>query len=109
MEGFAGHGAMRALIIGYGSAGKTHAAAYKAAGGDIVIAGPHAGGATGGGDWNRLLPEVDIVSICSPDEFHFLQAVEALKAGKHVIVEKPPCIRLDELKFLMEWTAKHPE
>ena len=34
-------------------------------------------------------PEIDIVSICTPNEFHFSHAKMAIKAGKHVILEKP--------------------
>ena len=106
---------MKALIIGFGAAGKTHLQAYRDTGVEVIaIADPQAMETAGGvemcgNDWKRLLPDVDVVSICSPDEFHFLQAVECLKAGKHVMVEKPPCTRPDELKFLIEWTSKHPE
>lgn len=34
-------------------------------------------------------PEIDIVDICSPNMFHTEQTVAALKAGKHVLCEKP--------------------
>lgn len=34
-------------------------------------------------------PEIDVVVICSPNTLHFSQATEGLKAGKHVIIEKP--------------------
>lgn len=34
-------------------------------------------------------PDIDIVDICSPNMFHTEQAVAALKAGKHVLCEKP--------------------
>jgi len=34
-------------------------------------------------------PEVDIVTICTPSGAHMEPAVEAARAGKHVIVEKP--------------------
>src|SRR5207248_1549506 len=34
-------------------------------------------------------PKIDLVDICLPPAFHAAAAVAALKAGKHVIVEKP--------------------
>lgn len=34
-------------------------------------------------------PDIDLVSICSPDATHFPYARRALLAGKHVLVEKP--------------------
>ena len=34
-------------------------------------------------------PQVDIVTICTPSGAHMEPAVQAAKAGKHVIVEKP--------------------
>ncbi|PYV42255.1 MAG: oxidoreductase, partial [Acidobacteria bacterium] len=37
----------------------------------------------------EMLKEVDVVDICAPGYVHELAAVEAFKAGKHVIVEKP--------------------
>lgn len=42
-------------------------------------------------DYRRLLedPAVDIVCIATPDHLHAPQAIAALKANKHVYVEKP--------------------
>lgn len=42
-------------------------------------------------DFDRLLrdPEVDAVVICTPVATHFDLAARALRAGKHVLVEKP--------------------
>ena len=34
-------------------------------------------------------PEIDVVYIASPNSLHFEQAIELMKQGKHVIVEKP--------------------
>jgi predicted dehydrogenase len=33
--------------------------------------------------------ECDVVSICTPNGLHAEQAIQALKSGKHVVVEKP--------------------
>jgi predicted dehydrogenase len=35
------------------------------------------------------LTEIDVVSICTPPSSHYEMIVEALRAGKHVICEKP--------------------
>lgn len=46
-------------------------------------------------------PSIDLVSICSYDNFHTQQIVSALKNKKHVFVEKPICLssnELDEIK-----------
>lgn len=34
-------------------------------------------------------PEIDVVYVASPNSLHFEQAIELMKHGKHVIVEKP--------------------
>ena len=34
-------------------------------------------------------PEIDIVSLCTPDYQHAEQAVKVLEAGKHLLLEKP--------------------
>jgi predicted dehydrogenase len=41
-------------------------------------------------------PSIDVVSIASPDDCHHVQVMAALKAGKHVFVEKPLCLLPDE-------------
>jgi predicted dehydrogenase len=55
-------------------------------------------------DWKKLLasPEVDAVSICSPNATHGPIALEALKRGKHVLVEKPMAISTEEAKRMMK-------
>ncbi|HPD16756.1 MAG TPA: Gfo/Idh/MocA family oxidoreductase [Planctomycetota bacterium] len=43
------------------------------------------------GDWRRMLQEqkLDIVSVCTPNCYHKEQTIAALKAGAHVLCEKP--------------------
>jgi len=40
-------------------------------------------------DWLTILDEVDAVSICTPHHLHAEQALKAISAGKHVLLEKP--------------------
>jgi predicted dehydrogenase len=42
-------------------------------------------------DFNALLADenVEVIDICTPTPLHHIQAIAALKAGKHVICEKP--------------------
>jgi myo-inositol 2-dehydrogenase / D-chiro-inositol 1-dehydrogenase len=49
-------------------------------------------------DYRQLLelPEVDVVSLCLPNDLHCAATVDAAAAGKHVICEKPLCTTLDE-------------
>ncbi len=47
-------------------------------------------GATAGPDVEALLgPDVDVVSICTPTPTHADLAIAAMRAGKHVLCEKP--------------------
>lgn len=41
-------------------------------------------------------PDIDAVSLCTPSGDHCTQILQALEAGKHVVVEKPMCITLEE-------------
>ena len=42
-------------------------------------------------DWDRFVqaPDLDAISVCSPPEAHAANAMAALRAGKHVLCEKP--------------------
>jgi predicted dehydrogenase len=46
-------------------------------------------------------PSTDIVAILTRHDLHARQIVAALKAGKHVFCEKPPCLDEDELKAIV--------
>ena len=49
--------------------------------------------------------EIDAISIATPTFTHCNITIEALKAGKHVICEKPPALTVKETKLMVE-TAK---
>ena len=97
-------------LIGTGFMGKSHALAWnsvKPVFGDVpdvrlvhlaeasqALADAKAaefGFAKATGDWRDLVadPEIDVISITTPNKFHAEMAVAALQAGKHVWCEKP--------------------
>ncbi len=43
---------------------------------------------------------VDIVSICTPNDLHAAEAIQAAKAGKHIFLEKPAAVTAEELDEL---------
>jgi len=47
-------------------------------------------------------PELEAVVIATPVPTHYALAKQALEAGKHVFVEKPPAMRGDEMAELVE-------
>jgi predicted dehydrogenase len=112
--------AIRVGIIGGGWPGKAHAKGYDASGGfklaavaDLIparrkalmeeykIAREYA-------DGNELIAdqEIDAVSICLPNHLHAPMAIAALKAGKHVICEKPPGLSEKEAQRMESAAAK---
>jgi len=46
-------------------------------------------------------PDIDLVSICTYTDTHAPLAIAALRAGKHVLVEKPVAIRAAEVEPVM--------
>src|SRR5271168_3005343 len=54
-----------------------------------------------------LAQDVDAVCIATPDDRHFDAARLALEAGKHVLIEKPAVLRLQELDLLTALAQKH--
>jgi predicted dehydrogenase len=60
-------------------------------------------------DFERILedPEIDGVSIATPDHWHTPIALHALKAGKHVYVEKPCAHNIHEAVMLGKAAKKY--
>ncbi len=114
-------GRLRAAIIGAGMiANAGHIPAWKALSEDVDLVGiadqdqgrargtaerhgiPHAFG-----DWREMLSrlEPDVVSVTTPNAYHKEPAIEALKAGAHVLCEKPIATRYGDA-VLMYDTAR---
>jgi UDP-N-acetyl-2-amino-2-deoxyglucuronate dehydrogenase len=55
-------------------------------------------------DLERLLEQqdVDVVSVLTPSGLHPVHAIAVAKAGKHVVVEKPMALRLDDADAMIE-------
>ncbi|WP_148408952.1 Gfo/Idh/MocA family protein [Murimonas intestini] len=48
--------------------------------------------------------EVDAVIICTPERFHMANVIEALRAGKHVLCEKPLALNAGQAEEIVkEW------
>jgi predicted dehydrogenase len=51
-------------------------------------------------------PRVDIVNISGPNHVHAEQGIAAAKAGKHIMIEKPMCISMEENVALRDAVAR---
>ena len=93
---------LRVGIVGSRFAAHLHLAAYRRVYGvDARLTGvtsptaerretfARASGATAYPSLAAMLPHVDIVDVCAPPAQHEPAALEAIEAGKHVVVEKP--------------------
>ena len=60
-------------------------------------------------DYSALIKceEIEIVYITLPNHFHFSVAKEALENRKHVLVEKPACLKFQEVKVLEDLALKN--
>lgn len=111
---------LRAGVIGTGFIGPVHIEALKRLGVQVTaICGSTASAREtaerwgipevyGDYDYKALLasPNVDVVHITSPNKVHVEQSLAALKAGKHVICEKPLGMTTQETARLVKAAAK---
>ncbi len=109
---------LRIGIIGCGNIAHAHARAYKTfddveivAGADIIPGRAREfldefewTDATAYDSHEELCArdDIDAVSICTYNTQHANCAIAALKSGKHVLLEKPLCVTLDEAKAIRE-------
>ena len=57
------------------------------------------------GDMLSAVPSIQAVSLCMPPQFRHAAASQALAAGKHVFLEKPPGATLSEVEELVALAA----
>ncbi|MFH1923201.1 MAG: Gfo/Idh/MocA family oxidoreductase [Planctomycetota bacterium] len=57
-----------------------------------------------GDDYDQVVgdPRVDIVNLSGPNHVHTEQGIAAAKAGKHILMEKPMCLSMEENRALSE-------
>ena len=54
----------------------------------------------------KAMPEIKLVAICTPPGVRHAYVREALDAGKHVLMEKPPTPTISELDDLVSYAKK---
>lgn len=61
------------------------------------------------GDYREMLkdPDIEIVNICTPSGLHARMAIDAMNAGKHVLVEKPMAMSLHEAGAMIAAAEKN--
>jgi predicted dehydrogenase len=58
-------------------------------------------------DWTKIIDEIDAVSFCTPHHLHAAQALQAIQAGKHVLIEKPLANSEEECLQLIQAAEEH--
>ena len=112
---------LRVGVVGLGYAGTTHLTSFTGIPGVqvVALAGKEADRLALLGaeytlphlfaDWRELvtLPELDIVSIATPNDLHHPIAVAALAAGKHVFCEKPLALDTEQATEMVQAAKTH--
>lgn len=102
-------------IIGYGWVATAHIPAINASPlaqvtavyssrklSSTELSAKHGGSVTAYDDLDEMLadPDINVVSVCSYPYQHTEQVIKAAKAGKHIIIEKPLCLSLKDLRAM---------
>lgn len=54
-------------------------------------------------------PEIEIIHNCTPNALHHEINMKILRAGKHLLSEKPLCLNSEQARELLQVRAEHPE
>ena len=116
---------LKVALVGVGGYGRTHVACASqlSLSGQVELVAfveprenvAEAGALTAQGvkrykDYRELFTketDLDLVSIASPIHTHVPIATEAFSRGVHVFLEKPPAVRIQDLRKLMELATKN--
>jgi len=105
---------VRVALVGYGYVGKTfHAPLIAATPGLELSAVVSSDTAKVRADWPEMTvhaglaaaladPSIEVVVIATPDALHAEQAHAALDAGKHVVIDKPFTVSLDQARAVAD-------
>jgi myo-inositol 2-dehydrogenase / D-chiro-inositol 1-dehydrogenase len=103
---------MRVGIVGAGTMGGVHAAGWKSTDAELVgVMSKNQRAALELSQkystkvfdtYEALLKEVDIIDICVPTDFHKEMVLQAAKAGKHILCEKPIALTVEDGQEMIE-------
>ncbi len=101
-------------VIGVGSMGKNHVRSYAALKHVCELVGIYdidqdkskemakSYGVKSFSSISELLKEVDAINIATPTTTHYDIALQAIKAGKHLLIEKPITNKIDEANEILK-------
>ena len=102
---------MRVGIVGVGFMGSAHALSWAKTDAQIAgfaaetIAEAHPFGDQYGckiyPDLQAMLPDVDVVDICTPTHLHYEMVMQAAQAGKDIICEKPLALTVETAQAMV--------
>lgn len=98
----AGNYSSRILIPAFKAAGAQLHTLVTAGGVNSVVHGKRAGFSVASTDADEIFmdPEINTIAVATRHDSHADYVVQALDAGKHVFVEKPIAIRLQDLELI---------
>ncbi len=111
---------IRFALIGCGQIGYRHAEQIKRCGSLVAVCDPVSEKRTRFAGLYEAKPyagpeellsaeapgNIDVAVICSPNYLHAPQSIQALKAGLHVLCEKPMCIQGADADAMIAWAGE---